>query len=186
MRSFAILTTAANGTMRTLRERMPVILKEEHWPMWRGGWAGKPSGLMQSGKDGLLHLWPVSRAVDGVRNNGPDLLNRINDPHACLPAMRLPATTECNAYCCQRIVTCTWCHGTVVMRIVSCLPLSIYAPATNELAIRKCDKYAQQRGKDAERPSKCGTVQNGTGRARLVDHRGVESVAGQPSHYRPL
>ncbi len=27
-------------------------------------------------------LWPVSRAVNNVRNNGAELLNRIDDPQA--------------------------------------------------------------------------------------------------------
>lgn len=64
--SFAILTTAANATMQTLHDRMPVILEEEHWPVWLGERAGEPTGLMRSADDGLLHLWAVSRAVNSL------------------------------------------------------------------------------------------------------------------------
>jgi putative SOS response-associated peptidase YedK len=65
---------------------MPVILEEEHWPVWLGERAGEPTGLMRPANDGLLHLWAVSRAVNSVRNNGPDLLDRVDDPHAPPPS----------------------------------------------------------------------------------------------------
>ena len=86
LRSFAILTTSANATMHTLHDRMPVILEEEHWPVWLGERAGDTTGLMRPANDGLLRLWAVSRAVNSVRNNGPDLLDRIDDPHAPPPS----------------------------------------------------------------------------------------------------
>lgn len=86
LRSFAILTTSANATMHPLHDRMPVILEDEHWPVWLGERAGQPTGLMRPAYDGLLHLWAVSRAVNSVRNNSPDLLDRIEDPHAPPPS----------------------------------------------------------------------------------------------------
>jgi len=39
----------------------------------------------------LLHLWAVSRAVNSVRNNSPDLLDRIDDPHAPPPSDAPPS-----------------------------------------------------------------------------------------------
>ena len=86
LRSFAILTKSANATMRTLHDRMPAILEEMHWPVWLGERAGKPTGLMRSADDSLRHLWAVSRAVNSVRNNSPDLLDRIDDPHVPPPS----------------------------------------------------------------------------------------------------
>lgn len=74
------------ATMQTLHDRMPVMLEEEHWPIWLGERAGEPTGLMRPADDGLLHLWAVSRAVNSVRNNSPDLLDRIDDPHAPPPS----------------------------------------------------------------------------------------------------
>jgi hypothetical protein len=35
---------------------------------------------MRPAGDDVLHLWPVSRAVNNVRNNGGELLDRIDDP----------------------------------------------------------------------------------------------------------
>ena len=86
LRSFAILTTTANATMGALHDRMPVILEEEHWPVWLGEQPGEPASLMQPAADDVLHLWPVSRAVNSVRNNSADLLDRIDDPHAPVPS----------------------------------------------------------------------------------------------------
>lgn len=86
MRTFAILTTAANSTMAALHERMPVVLEEPSWPIWLGEVEGNGPALIQQAADDVLHLWPVSRAVNSVRNNGPDLLDRIDDPHAPPPS----------------------------------------------------------------------------------------------------
>jgi putative SOS response-associated peptidase YedK len=86
LRTFAILTTSANGTMVQLHERMPVILEPADWPRWLGEAEGDPAVLMRPAADNVLHLWPVSRAVNAVRNNGPKLLDRIDDPHAPAPS----------------------------------------------------------------------------------------------------
>ena len=42
VRTFAILTTAANATMRQLHERMPVILEPVAWPTCWARIASKP------------------------------------------------------------------------------------------------------------------------------------------------
>jgi putative SOS response-associated peptidase YedK len=86
LRTFAILTTSANGTMAQLHERMPVILEPTDWPLWLAEADGNPAALMRPAADDVLHLWPVSRAVNAVRNNGPELLDRIDDPQAPLPS----------------------------------------------------------------------------------------------------
>lgn len=86
MRTFAILTTAANATMQQLHERMPVVLEPDAWPTWLGELEGDLSELMRPAAEHVLHLWPVSRAVNSVRNNGADLLDRIDDPHAPPPS----------------------------------------------------------------------------------------------------
>jgi putative SOS response-associated peptidase YedK len=72
--------------MQTLHDQMPVILEEEHWPVWLGERAGEPTGLMRPADGGPLQLGAVSRAVNSVRNNSPDLLDRIDDPHALPPS----------------------------------------------------------------------------------------------------
>ena len=85
VRTFAILTTSANATMRQLHERMPVILETGDWRPWLEN-AAQAAELMLPASDNVLHLWPVSQAVNSVRNNGVELLIRADDPNAPPPS----------------------------------------------------------------------------------------------------
>jgi len=78
LRSFAIVTTTANATLRPLHERMPVVLEAADWPLWLGEVAGEPGGLLRPAGDDVLRAWPVSRRVNNVGNNGPELLTPEN------------------------------------------------------------------------------------------------------------
>ena len=86
VRTFAIMTTDANATMHELHDRMPVVLEPQAWAVWLGESAEDASDLMRPARDGVLRLWPVSRAVNSVRNNGPELLDRLGDPAAPPPS----------------------------------------------------------------------------------------------------
>jgi putative SOS response-associated peptidase YedK len=90
LRSFTILTTSANTTMAALHERMPVILEPADWPAWLGETAADPAAMLRPAADNVLRLWPVSRAVNNVRNNSPDLLDRLDDPAALPPSAAPP------------------------------------------------------------------------------------------------
>ncbi len=85
VRTFAILTTGANAIMSRLHSRMPVILEPDAWPSWLGEEGSNAPSLLRPAGDDVLRLWPVSRAVNSVRNNDPDLLDRVDDPHAPPP-----------------------------------------------------------------------------------------------------
>ncbi len=54
--------------------------------VWLGEEAGEPAELLRPAPPGTVRLWPVSRAVNSVRNNGADLLDRIDDPAAPPPS----------------------------------------------------------------------------------------------------
>ena len=41
---------------------------------------------MRPAADDVLRLWPVSRAVNNVRNNGAELLDQMNDSVAPPPS----------------------------------------------------------------------------------------------------
>ena len=82
LRTFTVLTTQANATMSPLHQRMPVILEAPDWPDWLGEAPGDPAALLRPAVDDVLHVWPVSRAVNNVRNNGAALLDRVDDPLA--------------------------------------------------------------------------------------------------------
>ena len=72
VRTFAILTTDANAPMRAIHDRMPVVLAPDERAEWLEG--EDPAALLRSAPDDLLRFWPVSKAVNSPRNNGPELL----------------------------------------------------------------------------------------------------------------
>lgn len=79
LRSFTILTTAANEPLRVLHERMPVILPPEFWPLWLGEEPAEPEALLALLRPlpaEALTVWPVSRRVGNVRENDAALLER--------------------------------------------------------------------------------------------------------------
>jgi putative SOS response-associated peptidase YedK len=77
--SFTIVTTAANGRVRPLHDRMPAILTPEAVARWLDP-ASTPetaSDLLDPCPDELLALHPVTREVGNVRNEGPELIAAI-------------------------------------------------------------------------------------------------------------
>ena len=74
LRTFAIITTTANATAAPVHDRMPVIVQREDWPIWLGEAAGNATELLHPAPAGLVETWPVGRAVNSPRNNGPELL----------------------------------------------------------------------------------------------------------------
>jgi putative SOS response-associated peptidase YedK len=85
IRSFSIVTTAANDMMAPIHDRMPVMLPEDAWDRWLdpsrtdGDALAELKGLLVPTPEGELELYPVSRRVNSVQNDGPDLIERIPD-----------------------------------------------------------------------------------------------------------
>jgi putative SOS response-associated peptidase YedK len=85
IRSFTIVTTAANSMMAPIHDRMPVVIPEEHWERWLdpsitdADALAELKHLLVPTPDGELELYPVSQRVNSVRNDGPDLIERIPD-----------------------------------------------------------------------------------------------------------
>ena len=88
--TYTILTTAANAEMSTLHDRIPLVLERNARPAWLGEVEADPKELLRPAPDGTLHTWAVSKAVNSVRNNEPQLVDRIDDPTAS-PASDAPA-----------------------------------------------------------------------------------------------
>jgi putative SOS response-associated peptidase YedK len=57
---------------------MPVILEPEDWPLWLGEVDGDPKILLRPAPEGVLRFWPVDKAVGNVRNDGPELIERVS------------------------------------------------------------------------------------------------------------
>ena len=74
VRSFAIITTAANAEMRALHDRMPLVLEPADWPLWLGEAVGDAAALLRPARDGTLSAWPVSARVNSPKINEADLL----------------------------------------------------------------------------------------------------------------
>lgn len=71
MRTFTILTCAANEMLAPLHPRMPVILEEAGIAAFLD--APDPAPQMQALPAAAMQMWPVSPAVNAVRNDTPDL-----------------------------------------------------------------------------------------------------------------
>lgn len=89
VRSFAIVTTAANPDVADLHNRMPLIVEPADWPAWLGEVETDPTALLHPSPAGTLRAWPVGSAVNRPENNAPDLLRPVEtaDP---APAPPLP------------------------------------------------------------------------------------------------
>ncbi len=82
-RTFTIVTTTPNDLMRPIHDRMPVVLAEEAWDRWLDPALPDPGelqGLLVPAPDDDLEAYPVSRAVNNVRNDGPALIEHLTAP----------------------------------------------------------------------------------------------------------
>ena len=73
----------AERIVRSLHNRMPVVLTPEAWPEWLGeepaDEAHLKALLAPYPADGMV-CWPVSPRVGNVKNNDPGLVEPINLP----------------------------------------------------------------------------------------------------------
>jgi putative SOS response-associated peptidase YedK len=79
-RSFTIVTSAPNETMATIHDRMPVMLPEEDWDAWLDREypdRGRLLAMLEPRDGPELAIRAVSRLVNNVRNDGPELIAPI-------------------------------------------------------------------------------------------------------------
>ena len=88
----AILTTAANSAISHIHERMPVVIRPEHFSRWLDCVANEPrdvADLLRPVDPDFFEAIPVSDKVNKVDNATPDIQDRVE------PASRSePAETE--------------------------------------------------------------------------------------------
>jgi putative SOS response-associated peptidase YedK len=78
--TFSVLTTDAVGRLADIHHRMPLLLTPEQWEPWLDPDSEDVSALLvpPSLDDvDVLEMRPVSTRVNSVRNNGPELLDRV-------------------------------------------------------------------------------------------------------------
>jgi putative SOS response-associated peptidase YedK len=86
--TFSVLTLAAAGELAGVHDRMPLVLEPARWAAWLT--AADPAPLLAPAPAAYLagiELRPVSAAVGNVRNDGPELIQRV-------PAAPLPSPVE--------------------------------------------------------------------------------------------
>jgi putative SOS response-associated peptidase YedK len=79
-RTFTIVTTTPNETMAPIHDRMPVALADGQWEAWIDPSAadiGELLAMLDSRRVPELVVRPVSRLVNDVRNDGPELVAPI-------------------------------------------------------------------------------------------------------------
>jgi putative SOS response-associated peptidase YedK len=84
----AILTTSSNGDIAHIHDRMPVVIRPEHFERWLDCSNYEPrdvADLMQPPEQGMFEAIPVSDRVNKVANTGPDLQDRVEPGVAAKP-----------------------------------------------------------------------------------------------------
>src|SRR5829696_399567 len=79
-RTFTIVTTRPNAFMAPIHDRMPVVVPRDAWAGWLDpAPAGRDElrALLEPRDDWALAAYPVPPLVNNVRNNGPELIKRL-------------------------------------------------------------------------------------------------------------
>ena len=74
-----VITTSAAGVIRDIHDRMPVSLVPESWDAWLDRDlrdTGTARTLIRAIDPDLIMEHQVSKKVNSVRNNGPELLEK--------------------------------------------------------------------------------------------------------------
>ena len=74
--AYVILTTAASPGLRPIHDRMPVMLARDQLARWLDPGCGKDElmRLATPSTGGTMRYYPVSKAVNSLRNQGPELI----------------------------------------------------------------------------------------------------------------
>lgn len=78
--SCAVITTQATDETGRIHDRMPMLVEPQNWDQWldpRVEGSRQLQALLVPATPGRLDVYPVSTEVNDVRNNGPQLIARI-------------------------------------------------------------------------------------------------------------
>jgi len=78
--SCTVITTSAEDSVGHIHDRMPLMVERDRWASWLDPSVDDPDTLKQllvPAAPGRLEAYPVSTAVNSVRNNGPELLDAL-------------------------------------------------------------------------------------------------------------
>jgi putative SOS response-associated peptidase YedK len=76
------VTTAAIGPLVAVHDRMPLVLPRDRWDAWLSATSDSLALLAPPTAEAVaeLEIRPVGPAVGDVRNDGPDLIARVDVP----------------------------------------------------------------------------------------------------------
>src|SRR5579864_1410229 len=81
-----IITTSAPDDLGKIHDRMPMVIQPDRWQEWLDPAASDPADLMAllaPAASAGLTSYPVSRAVNSVRNTGPEHIERVESSLPC-------------------------------------------------------------------------------------------------------
>ena len=85
LRTFAILTTAANDVVGPVHDRMPAILSAEDARVWLTASSDEAFALLGPAPNDVLAAQRASSRVGNVKNDDPALLSEENEAPAAMP-----------------------------------------------------------------------------------------------------
>jgi putative SOS response-associated peptidase YedK len=77
VRTFAIITTAANELISDVHERMPLIVARECYDRWLSCIEPDPHDLLTPFPAGCMTMWPISSRVNRPDNDDPAILDAL-------------------------------------------------------------------------------------------------------------
>ena len=75
-RTFAIQTVPPNDLVAQIHDRMPAILRPEHYDRWLGE-EPDPRDVLQPFPAELMRMWPISTRVNKPENDDPSVLEPV-------------------------------------------------------------------------------------------------------------
>ena len=83
LRTFSIITTEPNELLARIHDRMPAIVRREHYARWLDPALQDPAqiqAMIASYPAGELEAIPVGRQINNARNEGPELIAPLGAP----------------------------------------------------------------------------------------------------------
>jgi putative SOS response-associated peptidase YedK len=80
VRSASVITTSAEDALGHIHDRMPMLVERAGYDAWLDATATSTAHLLDvlvPAAPGRLEAYPVSTAVNSVRNNGPELVEPL-------------------------------------------------------------------------------------------------------------
>jgi putative SOS response-associated peptidase YedK len=78
VRTFCVITTAANALLSRIHDRMPVILAPDEYDRWLSPVEPDPRDLLVPYPEEPMTMWPISPRVNSFANDDASILERAS------------------------------------------------------------------------------------------------------------